>query len=190
MEHMISNFLDASHLAGGSKPVISLIQFDLIALARESIGTVCVPIKEKGLLLKHTLSEPVSYLVHADIESIRRIIGIFADNAVRFTKHGTVSIAVTPEQRENKDGVVQQYARYSITDTGIGVPLEDQSLLFDTFSRASNANDTYVLGNGVNLFIAKRLIEEQGGYIGVVSEGREKGATFWFMLPCIDGAAD
>src|SRR5690242_4451238 len=72
--------------------------------------------------------------------------------------------------------------RFSVSDTGIGVPLEKQQLIFEAFKQADDSISQSYGGTGLGLSIVKTLIEHMGGNVGVISDG-ENGSTFFFTIP-------
>ena len=95
-------------------------------------------------------------------------------NAIKYTpSHGTITCTTT---------IVDDYLRIEISDTGIGIPPQDQNRIFERFFRASNAQTKYTDGTGLGLFIAKMIIELCGGTIGFYSQ-LHHGTTIWFTLP-------
>lgn len=112
--------------------------------------------------------------VLADFSQIRQVIGNLLDNAIRYTKNRGEVIVKVQERRKN--------IYFEITDTGVGIPEEDQRYVFQKFFRSKNVLRYQTLGSGLGLFIAKSIIERSGGKIGFKSE-ENKGTTFWFTLP-------
>ena len=101
-------------------------------------------------------------------------------NAIKFTAKGEVRLQV-----EELAGTV----RVSVSDTGIGLPPEEQALVFDEFGRSERASAGGYGGLGLGLAICKRLVELHGGQIGVQSSGQEgDGSTFYFTLPTVQPA--
>jgi two-component system sensor histidine kinase/response regulator len=115
-------------------------------------------------------------------------------NAIKFTERGEVtvriagmmeSVATAGAAKGEKRGAGRNLI-FSIRDTGIGIPLQKQSLIFDRFSQADSSNTRPYGGSGLGLAIAKQLVALLGGTIGVESEpGR--GSNFWFTLPLREG---
>ncbi|MEK7208537.1 MAG: ATP-binding protein [Patescibacteria group bacterium] len=96
------------------------------------------------------------------------------DNAVKYTEQGTITITMT------KTG---EQALLKVADTGVGIAQETLPHLFKKFSRASDASKANLKGTGLGLYVAKQLVEAQGGKIWAESEGEGKGATFSVELP-------
>lgn len=113
-------------------------------------------------------------IAHVDEEHLRMAIEHLLDNAIRYSKgKGAVIVAI-----ERLPGAF----RWSITDDGIGIPVEDQRHMFEKFFRGNSALRYQTEGIGVGLYFVKAVIEESGGTIGFQSQyGR--GSVFWFILP-------
>jgi signal transduction histidine kinase len=119
--------------------------------------------------------EPLPY-IHADPEKIRAVIQNLVENALYYTKNGgTVTLSVI------KKG---DFIKVFVTDTGIGIPLRQQSSIFNKFFRADNAVKTKTDGSGLGLFVAKSIVDKHGGEIGFEST-ENAGTTFYFTLPIV-----
>ncbi len=113
-------------------------------------------------------------LVHVDRSRIIMVMQTFIDNAIRYSPHtGTVRVLL------KKEGT---FIRFSVSDTGVGIPSLQQKNIFHKFFRASNIMQYQTEGTGIDLFISKYIIEACRGTIGFTSE-ETKGSTFWFTLP-------
>lgn len=111
--------------------------------------------------------------LNIDQEKMRAVFQNLLDNAVKYCRSGgKVSISV------ERDG---EFVRFAIRDTGIGIPEDQQALIFSRFFRARNALKVETEGNGLGLFIVKSIIEMHGGKIWFESEENE-GCTFYFTL--------
>jgi signal transduction histidine kinase/DNA-binding response OmpR family regulator len=113
--------------------------------------------------------------VRGDRTRLRQVVLNLVANAVKFTSRGSVTLS---GQRRNGCVIV------SVSDTGLGIPLEEQHAIFDEFRQSKRTATRGFGGLGLGLAICKRLIELHGGEIGVVSSGDEgAGSTFYFTIP-------
>ncbi len=112
--------------------------------------------------------------VSIDALLIRQVILNFLTNALKYTPAGgTVTIELKKDGRD---------IRFAVTDSGIGIPPQEQSQIFSRFFRASNARSHHEGGSGLGLYLARMLVELSGGKIGF-STVEQKGSTFWCTLP-------
>ncbi|CAG0937109.1 partial two-component system, NarL family, sensor histidine kinase BarA, partial [Thermoflexales bacterium] len=132
--------------------------------------------EDKGLTWQATLPESGPW-VYGDRTRLRQVALNLVANAVKFTQHGEVRLALDT----SADSVT-----VSISDTGLGIAPEEQHTIFDEFRRSERSLSRGYGGLGLGLAICKRLIELHGGSIGVSSTGEEgTGSTFFFTLPIV-----
>ncbi len=132
---------------------------------------------EKKITLTSTLP-PDLPPVPIDPDRTRQILHNLLANALRHTPTGGEISILVERHRQHEHEVVQ----ISISDTGTGIPAEDLPHVFDRFWRADRSRSRQQGGSGLGLAIAKRLVEAQGGQIGVTSTVG-KGSCFWFTVP-------
>ena len=108
---------------------------------------------------------------------VRQVITNFFTNAVKYTQQGHIKVGYKASQRESDhaDGLL-----IYCEDTGAGIAKEDQAHIFDRFVKLNE----FVQGTGLGLNICKSIAERCGGNIGVDSDGKGKGSTFWIWIPC------
>ncbi len=134
--------------------------------------------KERELVI--TFDEPHEEIpsVWCDPKKIKHVISNMLDNAVNYTREGSVTASCAV-----RGNVVE----VSVTDTGAGLTEDDERALFSKFSRGTYATNYSADGSGLGLFIAKRIVEGNGGEIYYESYGKNKGTTFYFTVPLFSG---
>jgi len=171
---LINELLDLQRIAAGRMELKSEA-FDLADLMAEAAGTVHAQIQKHGHELVVT-PPPKSLRVQGDRGRVRQILLNLLSNAIKFTPDGgRITLAASAENGDDE-------AEIAVTDTGIGIAAEDQAKLFKEFSQLDASASRKYEGTGLGLALSRRLVEMQGGEIGVESEVG-KGSTFWFTLP-------
>lgn len=141
------------------------------------------PAQSKGLELKYSVSADSSanggkairplYYAYADPNRIREVFQNIVDNSMKYTMSGSISVRLTGD-----NSIIQ----IQVQDSGVGIPTEDISHLFQKFYRVDNSSTRTVGGTGLGLFICKKIVELYNGRIWVESE-YGKGSTFFINLP-------
>jgi signal transduction histidine kinase len=163
---MLAAQIDAGKLELDRRPIA------LEELARETVETALPMARDKRIELVHVGAEEVPVL--ADAGRLAQIVGNLVSNAVKFTpEQGRIEVR---SFRENGSGVIE------VTDTGMGIPPEDQPRIFQRFFRSSTALAEEVPGTGLGLSIARQLTELHGGRLAFTSE-EGVGSTFRIELP-------
>ncbi|WP_134703516.1 cell wall metabolism sensor histidine kinase WalK [Ammoniphilus sp. YIM 78166] len=171
MTSMVGDLLTLARSDSGSLG-LSFTRFDLIPRIQQLIQSANTLAKTKKIDLQ--LESPVSFMVQADEERLTQLLYILLDNAIKYTPNGgKVSLRVTPEP---------QHVRLIIKDTGLGIPEEEQSRIFERFYRVNKNRSREMGGTGLGLAIAKWIVEAHEGSIEVSSQPGE-GATFTVRLP-------
>ena len=124
------------------------------------------------------LTESLPAEVRGNANALRQILSHLLDNAVKFTHRGDIAVGAS-RQSENNGRVL---LRFTVSDTGMGIPPEAQSRLFQCFSQVDGSSTRQHGGLGLGLAISRQLVERLGGTIGVESTPGQ-GSTFWFTLP-------
>ncbi|AIQ44730.1 hypothetical protein R70723_01510 [Paenibacillus sp. FSL R7-0273] len=176
--YILNEILDLSKIEAGK---MTLAQEPVnLEWVMESVTELFLPkAKEKNIELTCRIAPDVPEMITGDADRLRQVLVNLASNAVKFTEQGAVDIAVETEFCPNKH---QMTLKFSVQDTGIGIPPEKQSLLFQSFSQLHPAINRKYGGTGLGLSICKRLVELMGGAIAVDSREGE-GANFYFTLP-------
>ncbi len=174
---IINEILDFSKIEAG-KMEIEQVDFSLRAIVEEAVDMVAVRAREKGLEIVIAINPAVADDVVSDPTRLRQVLVNLAGNAVKFTATGEIVVRVEIEA----DRATETVLRFSVSDTGIGIPADHLPRLFSSFTQADGSTTRQYGGTGLGLAISKSVVEMMGGKIGVDSEpGR--GSMFWFTLP-------
>jgi len=183
---LINSILDFSKIEA-KKLDLETLDFDLSCLLDDFAATLAVRAHEKGLELLCAADLDVPTRLRGDPGRLRQILANLAGNAVKFTPAGEVAIRVSlAEEMELKNPLKAQkhetvLLRFSVRDTGIGIPTDKIGLIFDKFSQVDASTTRQYGGTGLGLAITKQLAELMGGEAGVSSE-EGKGSEFWFTV--------
>jgi PAS domain S-box-containing protein len=171
---IINDILDFSKIEAG-KLNVEHVEFDLEQMLDGVSALVSEKASAKGLELVFNVHPDVPAHLLGDPLRLRQVLINYANNAVKFTERGEISIRV--EVREQNEETVRLY--FAVSDTGIGLSPEQQAHLFQSFNQADTSTTRKYGGTGLGLAISKRLAELMHGEVGVKSE-LGKGSTFWF----------
>lgn len=172
MVHLIADFLNVSRLQTG-KFVVEKAEIDLNELVRAEVEELKVMATGRNMTL-HFDGPAEPLYAHADAGKLREVIMNFVDNAIYYSKaESTIAIKVAGDN----DSIT-----FTVVDTGIGVPKDEQTRLFSKFFRATNARKQRPDGTGVGLYLARKVVAAHHGSI-IFASHEGKGSTFGFRLP-------
>lgn len=175
---IINDILDFSKLDAG-KMIIENIPFTLRDSIEETITLLAPSAHKKNIELSSWVASAIPDGLIGDAMRIKQILLNLANNAIKFTQQGSVTIDIDCELNDGKVAML----KIMVTDTGIGMTPEQQATLFEAFSQADKSVTRLYGGTGLGLVISQRLAEEMHGDIGFDSEPG-KGSTFWFTCEC------
>jgi|GEM_PF-596519 len=174
--HIINDILDFSKIEAG-KVELEDVVFSLHEVIEDVFDVVAVDVAKKGLELAYDLDEGVPQSVTGDRVRLIQILTNLVSNAVKFTDDG--SISVTGKYREIGDDRCE--IKFSVNDTGIGIPSGRLHRLFQSFSQVDSSTTRKYGGTGLGLAISKRLVEMMGGSVWVESQ-EGAGSIFHFTV--------
>ena len=173
---IINDVLDFSKIEAG-KLTLDRVDFSLRSLLDRMIDFVKILAEEKGLLFSCCIDPDVPDNLRGDPDRLWQILLNLTGNACKFTDAGKISFSVSCVRSEHSEAVI----KFSVQDTGIGVPKEQQNQLFQSFSQIDTSSTKKFGGTGLGLVISKQLCELMGGAIGIESEFGH-GSNFWFTV--------
>lgn len=168
---LINDILDLSKIEAGQLE-LRIERFQINDALPEVLSTIRPLAMAKQITVQHTLG--ADFPLYADRVRFKQILYNLLSNAVKFTPKGG-HITIQCVQEGDSIGI-------SVTDTGIGIRVDDQRMIFEEFRQVEGGEGSTQEGTGLGLAITKRLVEQQGGKISVMSEPG-KGSRFTFSLP-------
>lgn len=173
---LINDILDLSKIESGKMDIIN-VSYETGVMFSEIINMIWIKAKEKGLEFNMDVDSSIPSMLYGDEVRIKQILINLLNNAIKYTKEGTVTLGVRCE----RTAVNRVRVYYSVKDTGQGVKKEDIPFLFDAFQRVDEEKNRHIEGTGLGLSIVKQLVDLMGGEISVNSV-YTKGTTFLVML--------
>ena len=176
--HLLCNVLDLSRIESGH---LDLEQYPVeLAGMVDSIRVAFAPLaREKGLTFECRLDDSLPRRVLVDPTRLRQVLGNLVANAIKFTETGGLTLKVAADSGFATGGI-----RFTVSDTGIGVPVDKVDRLFRKFSQVDSSTTRRYGGSGLGLAICRQLVERMDGKIGF-TPGSAGGAVFWLTIPLI-----
>ncbi len=177
--HIINDILDLSKIEAG-KMELEQIDFSLKNTIEQVMQTLAHRADEKGLQLIADIDHSIPDVLIGDPVRLNQVLINLVGNAIKFTEKGSVTIEVKK---------VRQQIKFSIIDTGIGIPENKLQTVFDNFSQANTSDTRKYGGTGLGLSISRQLVDIMGGNITIESEVAS-GTTFSFILDLENGSEE
>jgi len=171
---LLNDVLDYSNVASG-RIELRPTTVDVAAFARELVATHTPEARQKDLDLEVDLDPQAPSFIELDVGRARQIIHNLLQNGLKFTEHGFVRLSVAP-------GPDATTISFSVQDTGVGIPDEDQERIFDAFGMSDSSNSRGHGGAGIGLAVCRKLLTIMGGQISVRS-APGIGSLFTVIFP-------
>ena len=171
---VINDILDFSKIEAG-RMELAPEPFGLRECIRDALQVFAWSAREKGIELTHTVADDVPDSLCGDEGRLRQILLNLVGNALKFTERGGITVAVTREEMAGSE----YNLRFSVADTGMGIPSEKQAVIFEAFAQVDGSTKRRRGGTGLGLAISAKLVALMNGRIWVESEVT-KGSTFAF----------
>ncbi len=190
---LINEILDLSKIEAGKMP-IDPKEFEVPEIQSYVEQTFRHMAEQKGLGFQIHLESEVPHTMSTDISRLRQVLKNLLSNAFKFTERGqvTMTIGMMPAGHKGAIGIVvpsQPVIRFAIQDTGIGIPLNKQNLIFEAFQQADGTTSRKYGGTGLGLTISREISRLLGGWLEVQSTPGS-GSTFTLYLPMNYNVAD
>jgi signal transduction histidine kinase len=173
----VEDYLNVSRIEAGNMKY-EYSDFSLKEVTEKIVDELRPVAIKKGLVMVFRSDCDAGCLVHADIGKTRQVIMNLIDNSMKYTPKGTITVVAHDDVKKKKMYI-------TIQDTGVGMSKDTQSEVFEKFVRAKNANNVNVIGTGLGLFVAKKMVEDMKGKVSATSEGEGQGSTFTIELPLL-----
>ena len=175
--NLINDILDMSKIQSGRMQLLSA-PYQTGEMLSDLVGMMWIRAKEKKLEFHVDVSPEIPHELIGDDVRIKQILINVLNNAIKYTKEGSVSLNVQCEMvDENTCNMI-----YNVTDTGVGIKPEDIPYLFSAFKRVDEDTNKHIEGTGLGLSIVKQLVDLMGGKV-TVNSVYTKGSTFIIEIP-------
>src|SRR6185503_3996940 len=159
---VINDILDFSKIEAG-KLELDPVAFDLQEISGDTMKTLALRAEQKGLELTCYVQPEVPTALIGDSGRLRQVLVNLIGNAIKFTEHGEINVEVSSEKQTGEDLLLH----FMVRDTGIGIPVEKQEVIFEAFAQADGSTNRRYGGTGLGLTISSQLVAMMGGRIWV-----------------------
>lgn len=174
---LVNDVLDLSKIEA-ERLTLETIEFDLNQLFAKTFNPLAMEAQSKGLEFLYHIGDGVPTWITGDPTRLGQVLTNLAGNAIKFTERGHVIVRVSVEGEDDQRRVL----RFSVEDTGIGIPQDEQQAIFEPFRQADEGTTRLFGGTGLGLTITSKLVAMMDGTTHVQSRVGE-GSTFHFAIP-------
>ncbi|WP_168215744.1 hybrid sensor histidine kinase/response regulator [Roseimaritima ulvae] len=173
---LIDDILDFSKIEAG-RLELDEHPFALLELLESVLSSMQLRADEKDIELLYQLEHSSNLQLQGDSHRLRQVLMNLLANALKFTEQGEVCLRATPDRLTKTQATI----RFTVSDTGIGIPQDRLHRLFQSFSQVDSSTTRKYGGSGLGLSISKGIVDAMGGSMGVESESGV-GSQFWFTV--------
>ncbi|MCB9806118.1 HAMP domain-containing histidine kinase [Candidatus Nomurabacteria bacterium] len=170
---MVKSILDAANLHDGAVKY-TMIDFDLRALVSDITTQLKSVVDDKGLEFEINVDPRQEMIIHGDLTQFAQAVRNLIENSIQYTEKGKVTVNLAKQN---------DFAVFSVSDTGLGLTEKDKSVLFSQGGRGEEAAHRNVNSTGYGLYITHKIVTDHGGQISATSPGRDQGSTFTITIP-------
>ena len=176
---IINDVLDFSKIEAG-KLELENLTFEMRHMLESVSNSINLRAQKKSLEFISFFAPDIPSFVSGDPGKLRQILTNLLGNSLKFTRSGEIFFKV----EKINDFEDKAKIKFSVTDTGIGIPKDKQKAIFSSFTQADGSTTRKYGGTGLGTTISKKIVELMGGEIGLESE-EDKGSTFWFIIDLV-----
>ena len=173
--NLIDEILDLSKIESG-KMDLEYVQVPLREIAEDLTNMFTPLVKEKGIDFEVNIQPGIAPYIQVDRLRLEQVLRNLLSNAIKFTPKGIISFSIRDDEFDTKSII------FSVRDSGIGIPLEKQKIIFEAFQQADGSTRRKFGGTGLGLSISREIARLLGGKIKLESKEGE-GSTFDFIIP-------
>lgn len=179
---LVENLLSVSRIESG-RMKYNMAPTQLSDMAASVVEEIMPAAQKKKLKLEYHAPIIPPPVLSLDAEKLRQVMMNLVDNAVKYTKKGTVDVTVRVDKGSTASKLSVPSVVFEVKDTGGGVRKDDQERLFQKFIRGQGSSLVHTEGTGLGLYVGRMMVEAHNGRIWVESAGEGMGATFAFAIP-------
>ena len=176
--NLVNDILDFSKIEARRLELV-IVKFDLHREVKKAVSAFALMAKKKGLKLSYSIDDQIPKNVLGDSARLNQIMANLIGNAIKFTERGEIIVSL---RRDDPLKDSELSVLFSISDTGIGIPVEKLEWLFEAFNQLDLSGTYKYEGTGLGLSITKNLVDLMGGTIQVASV-ENQGSIFYFTIP-------
>ena len=185
--NLINDILDLSKVESGTVTV-NIEEIPLQKIKTDVEDAFQYLIEQKKLKLSVKLDKKLPKVIKSDAKRLQQVINNLMSNAIKFTSQGSITLKIAPVEMNLDPGSKSSekkdtFIAFSVIDTGIGIPVDKQKIIFEAFQQADSGTSRKYGGTGLGLAISREIAQLLGGELKLVKSETDKGSEFALFLP-------